>query len=375
MASYIVLQSLIVYAFVGFVLYVGSRNASSSGRMWPIIFAISVYAIVFGLRYGVGVDTNSYIESYTEYGRGVSERDVEPGFLFLNQLLYWCGFPSWFFLAVVAFLQLGLVFFAYRNEKNVFPFLALTFMLGCIWLSYANGLRQILAFCFFVASIPFAREKKIFWHYLLIALAITMHKSAWVLVIFYPLIRLDKDWCPSRLIQYALLAGSIALGKSSFFLSILGQLEQVTVLTGYDVYMSDGYYSDYVFSTDSSIGVGYIILLLIPIFIIAHSDYLKKKNPSVRFIYNLFFFGLLLRHSFEGSMLVQRLNYYFYGFEFIVAAFLLYQFKIDHRKRSLTILVFLYCLVFLATLYRMFENSSAFFFIWQQDEYRQLIHR
>lgn len=373
MALYIVLQTLIVYTFVGLILYIGSRKSSTSGNIRYVLLAIAIYAIVFGLRYGVGYDTNSYIESYDDYGKGNIDKDVEPGFLFINQFLYSLGLPSWFFLMVIAFLQLGLIYFAYRKDKNVYPFLSLTFMLGCIWLSYSNGLRQVLAFCFFVASIPFAREKKFIWHYLLIILAISMHKSAYLLLVMYPLIRIDKNWSPSKLVQFALLVGAIWLGHNSFFESLQHQFDQVALLSGYDVYTEVGY-SEKVFSYDNSIGIGYIILLLVPVFLIGYSDYLKKNNRSVLFIYNLFFIGLLVKYAFEGSMLVQRVNYYFYGFEYIIAAFLLYQFKKDGRKREFWALAFLYCLVFIATLFRMFENSSAFFFIWQQSDYNQLIH-
>ena len=153
MSFYIVLQTLCVYIFVGLVLYVGSKRSASSGNMSNILIAISIYALIFGLRYGVGYDTNAYIESYSDYGKGYVEKEIEPGFLFLNQSIYSLGLPSWFFLSVVAFLQLGLVYFAYRREKNVYAYLSLTFMLGCVWLSYSNGLRQVLAFCFFVSSI------------------------------------------------------------------------------------------------------------------------------------------------------------------------------------------------------------------------------
>ena len=122
MAFYIIIQSIFIYLFVGLVLYVGSKKASIKDKPWPIFIAIAIYAIVFGLRYGVGYDTNSYIESYYDYGKGNIYKEVEPGFLFINQFLYSLGLPSWFFLMVIAFLQLGLIYFAYRKDKNVIPF-------------------------------------------------------------------------------------------------------------------------------------------------------------------------------------------------------------------------------------------------------------
>ena len=81
----------------------------------------------------------------------------------------------------------------------------------------------------------------------------------------------------------------------------------------------------------------------------------------------------MLKYAFISSPLIQRVNYYFYGFEFIVMAYLLYVLHENNRKAYKALIAVL-SIAFIGTLYRMFDNDSAFFFIGQEELHKQLTH-
>ena len=138
----IVIQTLLVYILLSiFVVFFCYVSAKQKREKWMYI-AIAIYALVFGFRYGVGVDFISYKEIYECILAGrPSYYEFEPGFMFFIYLLTDMGFPSEIFFMLIAFFQIFFVFKGIDN-KDIYPYLAFTFMAGCVWLTYSNGLRQ-----------------------------------------------------------------------------------------------------------------------------------------------------------------------------------------------------------------------------------------
>ena len=64
MAVYIIIQTIVVYLIITVVLYISSRLTTQTRKIRYITFGLIIYSIIFGLRYGVGYDCNTYIESY-----------------------------------------------------------------------------------------------------------------------------------------------------------------------------------------------------------------------------------------------------------------------------------------------------------------------
>lgn len=361
-------QTILVYLFLFSIMYLLSNVAKYTKQWRYVTIAILIYSIIFGMRYGVGVDQLVYLESYTSASistYNINYYNYEFGFRFLIMFLIGMDAHFAWFFGIIAFIQLYLVFLSVKPYQAIYPFLIFTFMAGCVWLSYANGLRQQLAFCIFVFAISFIEKKQWWWYYIMIVLAISMHKTAILLAAFYPLFLYKTEWFNNKTIQLGLLLGALIIGKIGIIQNYIDNLEVYATYIGYEHYFLDRY-NELMYHAIERKGVGYYILLVTNITLIWLSTNYKHyfKSKYLYYIYNLYFVGVLLNYAFEGSQLFQRINYFFYGFSYIVGAFALLYAKRSNRKMFL-ILITMYILTFIATMYRMEDNTSLFKFFWQ----------
>ena len=360
----VVLQTVLIYLILILVLYLAGKLAEQRNNLGYIVGAVFFYAIIFGLRSGVGVDFWGYKEwfDYSAAGFG-AYKNMEPGFNLLINICVKAGLPFSFFLGLIAFGQLLLIYLAIKPYKSVYSMLALTFMLGCVWLTYANGLRQQIAFCIFAYSLHFISQKSWIKYYICVLVACTFHTSAILLVIFYPLFAFRQEWFKNRFLQFILLTIALLLSSKSLVTSLVEPVEQIADVIGYGHYF-DSEHSQ--FSHEIEIGLGFVINLLLVIYLIYNSTIVKTyyKSAFINNIYDLFMVGVLWQYVFIDSMLLSRINYYMLGFQYIWGALSLTALARTNRNQYYIILG-LYILVFIATLYRMNENAALFMFNWQ----------
>lgn len=331
--------------------------------------AIIAYSVIFGLRYGVGMDYFTYKENF-EFPDTITY--TEPGFLLALKLFSSVHLSTPFYFGIIAFIQLYFIFLSLKNDKKIYPFLVFSYMAGCIWLSFANCLRQELAFCIFTCSIQLLDSKRPVLYALIILICTSLHSSALLLLILYPFFLMKKDWFTSIKWQILLLIISIGIMNLNLTSSLISKIESLFALTSYNYYLSDDYSE--LFFNESRIGIGVYINATIEFFLIANSNKVKRYYSKTIFpiIYTLFFIGVLWKYVFWGSQLLQRINFYFYGFEFIIVAFSLTYFY-KNNKLSFLLLSFLTLLVFIATMYRMDENTAQYYFYWQQNSYHSYL--
>lgn len=360
-----VLQTILVYVFLLIILYLLASAADKNNNFSFILLGVFIYAIIFGLRSGVGVDFWGYKEWYDElklWGSDVSEFEI--GFTGLGMLCVNLHLSSAFFFGLIAFLQLFLIFAAVKPYSGSYRMLVLTFMLGCIWLSYANGLRQQLAFCIFAYSIQFIDNKSLGKYCISVILAALCHTSAILLLIVYPLCQLKTEWFHRVVVQCILLAAALILSNLSVVTKLVEHIDDFAIYLGYGVYFES---DEFEFTKEVSIGIGFFVNLMLNLFLLINSNVVKRYYNShyVNIIYDLYFIGIILKYIFINSQLFSRLNYYFMGFEFIFASFAIYTFMKNKQTSKFLVLLGLYVLIFIATLYRMQSNTSLFLFYWQ----------
>lgn len=362
------LQTILVYSLLFFVMYVLCYYASKQNKWWAVVVALIIYSIIFGLRYGVGVDFFGYLEIYekcriTDGQTLLYGKTFAPGFLFIMKTLALNNFHYGWFFGVVAFLQIFLVFLSVKKDRYIYPFLVITFMLGGSWLSYANGLRQILAVCCFMVSLRFAGEKKIIWHYIFICLAILMHNSAWILIIFYPLLWFKGEWFSNLKLQFILLGISLVIMQFDAIWGIMQYIDYGAELLGYERYLD---VTEKLQSKELGIGLGFFIMLMINIICIYFSNDVKHffNSRFLVYIYNFYFIGVLIAYAFLTSHIIQRVNYYFYGLQLIFAAYTLFYLSKENKK-FFYLLLSLYFLTFVAILYRAEFNTAMYLFNWE----------
>ena len=369
----ITFQTIFIYLGLTFILFLSAKTSIKKKSYAPLFWGLFFYSVIFGLRYGVGTDYFSYLNSYLSPSSDLGFREAERGFYLFTRFFADLDMPFTVYFGVIAFLQISLIFYSERPNKFIYPFLALTFMLECVWLSYANIMRQSLAFSFFAVALSFAERKKIVLHYVFILLAISIHMSAVYLILIYPiyiLVRKRGHGFLGTKIQLILFVVAVFLGNDLFIGKYIYQIDDFTALVGYDSYTTSADMHEFLLkSEETRLGIGYYLSLLVHILLISYGNKICDyyKNERLSFIYKLFFVGSVLSYLFASSMMLTRSIMYLHGFGFIIGAYVLYYLKKSARKVQIILLLSLYCLIFSGIMYRMYDNDSAYYFIWQSE--------
>lgn len=366
------LQSLFVYPLLIIIMlyfsYVGRAKES-----WKyMVYGFVAYAVLFGMRFGVGVDYLSYKEVYetlgSHFGPVESVEKMEWGFRLFSQAMALCGVHYTFYFGLIAFIQIWLTFLALKDKHVLYPYLVFTFMVSCcMWLTYSNGLRQILVVALWIIAIRLAVERKPWHYYALVISGLLAHNSAAILLPLYPVIRyLPRDWFRSITLQLCLLGVSLVIMKVNIVQSLFSRIDTLLQLAGYGIYAQSNQ-ADNV-ETEVSIGIGFVITLFMIVLMILYSKRMKDyfDSPLLTAYYNIFFIGVLLKYVFISSNLFGRINYFFINVMFIVLAALLHY---AHRedRRLFYALLGLSVLSFFAVILKGSENTADFVFFFQND--------
>ena len=380
-------QSIIVYTLLLFIMYWGANHAQTSThpklmRAIPII----AFTLVFGLRYGVGVDYYAYVDIYEYDFIGANKLDIadlryEPGF---NLVAYICAqmqFPTYIFLCCLSFSQIFIIDQTFKDEDNILKYIYLTLMMsGVAIVDFTNGIRQEIAFCFFLFSLKYIVQKKWFTYLLIVLLAISFHKSAIILlplgIIFY----YKRD----GLFKHPIIQCSIVLlcfisifTSTSITQILLEKLSPFVMLLGYDKYI--GTTNDMV--TSRAIGASAILGFITNIVIIVNSTKIKRyfDSPLFNVIYDLYIIGICCNYLFLGNLVFLRITQYFTTCSFICYAYAL-KYLIFHRKEIIVNRIYLWVIGFTllsnyaGTLYKGVERTSSYVNVFQKDLYNLKDH-
>lgn len=370
------LQSLIVYLpLMTIMILFGSLAAKRVSLKpglkiaffkWEVLFPLLCFGIVFGMRYGVGTDHLTYLHNYNT-GENIDRYELL--FRWITILLAKNNFHFTTYFGLWALLQVFFLFYAFKEERYLFPYLAFLIFAGGYFLPWMNGIRQDLAACIFIFSIRFIDEKKL-WKYLLwCSIAFLFHKSAVILFILYPLLRNGRDFFKNILLQLIVLFVSLA-----FFYSDI-QIEKYInfLIEPFAAWFNYNYSIERIshLVTEINTGIGFLLALLIDILIILYSKKLKIFFNSKRFfiIYNLYYIGIITRLVFGGSMVLLRPFRYFSYFKLIITAYFIYYLfknaKLSFNQILFFLVLIIYLLLFGATLYNGDTNTAKFVFFWQ----------
>ena len=360
-----VVQSIFIYSLLTLFMFYCARKASVYNKFSYMVIGLVAYSIIMGLRYGVGTDFFSYQNMYDGTLNGF-EVEKEPGFVAIIKFATTIGFGNSFCLFTYAFIQLFFIFKAFSAYKSVFPYMVITFMLSEEWLMYANVIRHMIAFSIFVYALKFIINRNLIKYLLAIFIACLFHKSAAVLLAIYPIYLIRPTFFNKRAIQIVLLCGSLVMMNLNFIQEFIAYFDKLIVLLGY----GDKYLMDDRMDMEVSIGLGFLVEICIAMSIIFLSPKIKQYYNSslLNISYDLFFIGLLIKYSFIGSMLIQRMNLFFLGFTFIVAAFTMaYLFKT--KKLMKYVFLSLYLLFFTGVMMSMKDNTALYVFNFQEQFY------
>lgn len=363
------LQTFFVYLLLVIIMMYFSYVGRAKKQWKYMVYGIAFFGFIFGVRYGVGKDFFSYMFNFLAYhttSGAYSAAPFEIGFRFLTATMSYSGVHYTVFFSVIAFIQLYFTLLAFKKEYNLYPYLVFAFLMMAHWLPYSNTLRQIISVGLWFYAIKFLVERKVWKHYLLILIGITMHNSTVILLLFYPIYSFKQEWFKNIKIQFACLAGSLVLMKVGVIQMLLQQIEMLLTISGYDVYNSDGN-ADKI-EADVNLGLGFIIMLVLNVLLIYNSNKTKEyyKSKYLTFAYDAFILGIILKYIFISSMLFSRLNYFFSLVNFIIAAYTMHYAHRENKKLYYAIVALL-VFTFYATVSKGEYNTSLYLFFWQDD--------
>lgn len=380
------LQSYIVYIFLALVMSVCGVIASYRERKmclvsggvrrlsfaYPeIIVMILSFAVIFGCRYNVGVDYPHYLDAYL-WG---SDREFEPLFAFVTETMSKSGIHYAVYFSLWAFTECFLLFYTFKNQRYLFPYIVFFLIFGSYYLSMMNVIRQQLAACIFLYSLHYVDDKNVFKYYFLLLISLLFHKSAIILIIIYPLFQIKKDWFYKYWIQFALLAVAIFLSTQYDLVvkSVSKAFELFVGTLGYGDYAAGILHNEKLNSANqfgNNTGVGIFINIFIDASIIACSKGMKKYYDSSFFdiLYSLWFVRIMADFIVGDSIILNRPFVYFYNIKMIILAYFAY-YCVKTRRWLPQLLVLIIFMLHIAMFVNMQSNgiinTSRFSFFWQ----------
>lgn len=310
----IILQSAIVYFSFALILFALGRIAESResyylkrGRQltfwtWEISGSLLVFAFISGVRWNVGADYQYYLGEFNHAQKfGETIRDYEYGFALITKSIAFLGFNYVFYFAFLAFLQLLFVYRTFNKERYLIPYVGLTVVLGFHYLTWMNGIRQMLAATIFLFSIQFIIKRKLYIYLIAILTASLIHKSSIILLLLYLIP--NRDIFSNR--YFTLIVSTICLyvGMDPNWISFVGgDISKVVSIIGYDGYSeSIGLFVEQ--SNNTNFGPRMLTTYLLFIMVVFYSPNLKKYFKETNFLmyYNIYVIGFLLYWLFANS--------------------------------------------------------------------------
>lgn len=340
----------------------GSSNLKqNSFWRWQNVCAIFVFALIYGIRYNVGVDNIVYITSYENLIKGIqlSSKQFEAGYSLLANIFAKGRLHFSIFIGFWGALQIFFIYYAMRNDKYLLPFIALFIVLGPVFLTWANTMRQAVAECIFIYSIEFIKNKK-FWHYcLLVLIASLIHKSAIMLLPFYFIFQ--KIFIPkNKYVLVIILLICTLIGWTPTFLNLMLRLEDALLFLNYD---------EYVFNMNGIIEksdnfrqwgparAGTWVLYLACVWIYPSASKKLKLDKRFDIYFECFFFGRCLYELFANtSQIFIRPILYFMDFYIIIVPVCLYYL---YKQRKRMAFIVMSCLAYFYTIYWTLKAYTA----------------
>lgn len=372
----LLIQTISVYIGLLALMFYFSKKSISVQRKNLMWMPVVIYTLVFGMRYGVGIDYYSYAGYYNSALLGAKNLyldSIEPSFKFIVDTCAFFDIGEIPYMCIIVFLQIVFLFAAFKEERYILPYLSVVIILtGVAQMQYMNIMRQTIAWGIFVYSIRYIEKGAFFKYCLFILLAISFHTSAIILLPAY-LVRFVYKSLDKISIQLILLLFFIAFTVVNPLDELMRQFDNFVTVTRYSDYST---FDDSLINNEEarSLGLFDILQFVLYIIIILNSKKLKVFYGRERFgmMYFLFFVGVLASLLFRGSTLFTRVIQYFAGFDVIIYAYCLYYWKKQRKVvpayKTIAILFYLIiCLGFTRLLYYSEENTMQYSFYFQDD--------
>ena len=357
-------MSLMILSLKFSNLHLYQMNANKTYPLHFLILPCLLFAFIFGCRYNVGVDYYTY---YTDYLYNWSNRDIEPGFLFIKETFQNNNLHFALYFGFIAFIQIFFFMIAFRKRAYLYPSILLVLFLSCIELNWMNTIRQSVAVCIFVYATTFIDKKQPLKYIIACLLAMQFHNSAIILLPLYfityiPILK--NKWFSIGIYLAALFINTLPIEQFDIIFNNFANL------LGYgEIYDSENVL---VHIENEGTGLGRLILNTIFLTIILYSnklkDYFKNDERWFYIMYNLFIIGIFGDIAFNKCILLIRPFGYFKIFWCITLGILLYYLTKNRTKQNDIVKIGLIGLIALTFIANMLNGNSTrmeFHFFWE----------
>lgn len=314
-----------------FLTYLGAKGQLKNG----LGVAFFVLAAFFSIRYMYGNDYLGYLEFFKETAHFSSFGSFldsytssgvfllsEVGWGVLNYLFKPLGFPF-----LVAFLTIFEYYIYYKFIKTYVPkeyqwMAVFTLVLNPqILILQLSMMRQALAIVLLILTTHYLLSEKRFLAILCTVIAISVHKSALIVLPVFIVAFFYKHIGGLRLKKYlpfVLIAIYFILLMSKDYISGLFMLSFDN-----DVISNYSQYENRMESSEFSIGLGYLFTL-IPFILLLRYLWIKRDNSSISLFVFFAAFGYALAPLSYVESLLDRLTFYFSVYTIVAIPFAYY---------------------------------------------------
>ncbi|MCK9181581.1 MAG: EpsG family protein [Fibrobacteraceae bacterium] len=331
---------MLVYIFAYILLFVYVLN-KGNGRIYKkvwLFFFFCYFLLLFSLRReSVGTDTWQYVDSFKNVVdvslEWLWESRYEKGFLCLMKWLSLVSKNPQILLIVSSVVILTSVFRFISKYSSSYFWSVFCFISFPFCSMYMSGMRQSLAIALVMAGIPFLLERKMFFFLGFVFLASLFHSSAWICLIYIPLLRAPFN--EKVLVVYLLIATFSFIGAKTFFSSVTSVIDRYAG------------YAESEFAKENYYGTLFIFLRD---FIFAFSYYLvSRKRKSLdrnSFLLHMSFILVVVDALYMQVNIFGRLLHYFSFFGLISIAWTLRNVCGKYTKMQLSFLFLMFGLAF-----------------------------
>lgn len=310
---------LLVLSLASFCAYLGVlENRHSKAATFRInghyIISFILVAFFIASREYLGRDWDGYYRIYNEVQQDFSFGETrEFGFTILVRFLNYAGLEFQSFIIVSSILTVFLFYRAFKRNYNLLPLAIIFFFLGLGYTSIINIIRQGVALFCFLNALMYIDEgvKGSFKKYLVfIVLGALFHYSILLALPFYWIAKLKiKPW--------QLLSIAIGIFAFCFFylMNIYGDL--IAFIPKYQHYTD----ADYIFASDSTFGLGAILLLVLRVLPVLFMSPIIRRYPESNKYFILYVIGICIYYSFYKLLIITRFTFYMQFCELFVFSY------------------------------------------------------
>ena len=317
-----------------------------------------ILAVIAGIRYSVGYDYQSYYWYYQSGQSIVGSERFQWGFISLNKIAHFLNFSFFDFQFLFACLTIGLLsYFLYKNIPAGINSLGMLYYFSrFFWTRDLGQIRSSLASVICLYSLKYIKEKRPIPFLVVILLAGSIHKGAYIFVFAY----IFSNYIDRSLSSIWV---SLALGASLLIGIDLQRFpELVAKFTGGGVYITSNFYTQ---NSTASISTLVMQVLVIFVFMIMRK-YKGQTNSFMNTSINVYIMGTIIALVFIGyKTFGYRLDTILNTTEIMIIPYIIQ--KVSKEKTValiLTILVsaiVLYLIMFMSKAYLSFIPFKTIF--------------